>query len=158
MFGLLLVLNSFLSHARCISECEESLAKQRYEDHMDYADTHVISNVTVSLRDAQGSNDELHEFNQARVCSWHYEPDFNSSRLPQVVYKARCDNITWCDRTNGRIYKCLPLVQYKIPILLGTQCNLFENTEWSLEFLDIPVACYPSNVVTYDYRLTCSSS
>lgn len=149
VFGHLLVLNSFLTHARCIPECDDSLERERYRAHMEYSDTHVIANVTVSLRDAEGSNDILGDFNKARVCPWHYEVDFNSSRFPQVMYRAQCDNSTWCDNTNGRTYRCLPLVQYQVPILLGTECNLFENTEWSLNFVDIPIACYPSNTPSY---------
>ena len=147
--GQLLILTVCLMHrslARCIQECDDTLQKINYFGHMTTSDTFTLNNVSLSLRKAEGSTDQLRYFNRARVCPWHYEMDFNSSRLPQVMYTARCNESTWCDNTNGITYECQPLNQYRVPVVLGTECNLFENTEWTLDFVNIAVSCYPSKV------------
>ena len=143
VFGQLLVINSFLTHARCISDCDEFIERQRYIAQMNYSNIHTISNVTVNLRDAEGSNDALGRFNQSKVCPWYYEHDYNSSRLPQVMYRARCNASEWCDHT-GQAYKCKLLMQYQVPVLTTNGCNIFKSTEWSLQFMAVPIACYPS--------------
>ena len=143
---LLTVCLTYISLARCVQECDNDLQKDNYFDHMTTSDTHTLHNISLSLRKAEGSTDQLGDFNGARVCHWHYEMDFNSSRFPQVMYTARCDEATWCDNTNGMTYECQPLNQYRVPVVLGTECNLFRNTEWTLDFVNIAMSCYPSQV------------
>lgn len=132
--------------ARCIQECDDTLQQLNYYEHMNVSDKLLLNNVSVSLREAEGSTDELRDFNAAHVCPWHYEIDYNSSRLPQVMYTARCDTDTWCDHTNGDTYRCLPLNMYRVPTVIGRECDLFRNTEWTLSFVNIAVSCYPSRI------------
>ena len=68
----------YISLARCVQECDNDLQKINYFDYMTTSDTHTLSNVSLSLRKAEGSTDQLRDFNGARVCPWHYEMDFNS--------------------------------------------------------------------------------
>ena len=75
---LLTVCLMYISLARCVQECDNDLQKINYFDYMTTSDTHTLSNVSLSLRKAEGSTDQLRDFNGARVCPWHYEMDFNS--------------------------------------------------------------------------------
>ena len=137
-----------LSSARCIpgsQYCDDTLQRVNYLEHMNVSETLLINNVSVNLREAQGYTDRLGEFNLARVCPWHYEADYNSSRFPQVIYTAHCDTETWCDN-DGETFKCLPLDEYRVPIVIGQECDLFTNTEWTLTFVNVAVSCYPSSI------------
>jgi hypothetical protein len=113
---------------------------------VEVSETLTLNNVSVNLREAEGRTDQLGNFNGTQVCPWHYEIDYNSSRLPQVMYTAHCDADTWCDHTDGKTYRCLPLDEYRVPIVVGTECDLFTNTEWTLDFVNIAVSCYPSRI------------
>lgn len=135
-----------VSNARCIPGCDDTLQQLNYYQHLNASETHVFDNVLVNLREAEGSDDRLRDFNAARVCPWRYEMDYNASRLPQVMYTARCDTETWCDHTTGQSYRCLPLEVYTIPIMIGEKCDLFNNTEWKLSFVNRAVSCYPSRI------------
>ena len=144
---LIVSLHLLTASARCIPGvgCNQVLQEINYYEHMNISETLTLNNVSVNLREAEGRTDQLGEFSTARVCPWHYEADYNSSRLPQVIYTARCDTKTWCDHTSGETYKCLPMNAYRVPIVVGRECDLFANTEWTLDFVDIAVLCYPSN-------------
>ena len=143
-------LHSQFSTARCIpgTECDQVLHRINYLQHLNVSNSHVINNVSLDLREADGSTDTLAEFDSARVCPWTYEADYNTSRLPQTLYRARCTTETWCDHTNGERYECLPLTEYIIPVAISRECDIFGETEWTLSFEKISVACYPSRVRT----------
>ena len=143
-----------LCTARCISECDEALLQENYSLHVELHSSIQVHNVTVDLRDAEGSNDELKEFGGVEVCPWYYEEDFNSSRLPQVLYTARCNATKWCNHRDGYFYKCKTVTQL-VPILIGTNCNLFKNTEWALEFEERAVGCYASQSIEFSFEETC---
>ena len=138
------------STARCIpgAGCDQELQRVNYFNHLNVSHTLVINNVSLDLRDAEGSTDRLAEFDNARVCPWTYEVDNNTSRLPQTLYRARCTRQTWCDHTNGQIYQCKPFKQYTVPVLISSECNIFNESQWTLSFEKIPTACYPSKVTT----------
>ena len=134
------------SLARCIPGCDDTLQQINYFEHMNISETLILNNVSVNLREAEGRTDRLGNFNKSQVCPWHYESDYNPSRLPQVMYTARCDADTWCDHTTGITYSCFPLDEYRIPVMIGSECDLFTNTEWTLSFVNVAVSCYPSRI------------
>ena len=147
---LLFLIGCCLQHhtslARCIPGCDDTLQQINYFEHLNVSETFVFNNVSVNLREAEGRTDQLGNFNRSQVCPWHYESDYNPSRLPQVMYTARCDTDTWCDHTTGNTYGCYPLEEYRVPVMVGSECNLFTNTEWTLSFVNIAVSCYPSRI------------
>lgn len=143
------------TNARCIPGCDDALQQLNYYQHLNASETYVFDNVSVNLRQAEGSDDRLEDFNAAHLCPWHYEKDYNASRLPQVMYTARCDTETWCNNTDGQTYRCLPLVQYSIPIMIGETCDLFRSTEWTLSFVNRAVSCYPT-LIRYDSGEICN--
>lgn len=140
--------NSQISMARCIpgADCDQDLQRINYLQHLNTSNTLTISNVSLDLRDAEGSTDRLGGFNRAQVCPWTYEADYNTSRLPQTLYHAQCSSETWCDHTTGTTYKCLPLSDYIVPVAISRECDIFGETEWTLSFENVAVACYPSRV------------
>ena len=143
--------------ARCLPRCDDTLMRMNYIEHLNTNDTLVFNNVSVDLRDGEGSTDDLEEFAvTAQVCPWHYESNYNSSRLPQVMYTAVCDAETWCDHTTGNTYKCLAVDDYRVPIALSKGCDIFTSNEWTLSFENIAVSCYPS-LIEMDTQEPCQS-
>ena len=140
-------LNYQFSTAMCIpgTDCDQDLQRVNYLQHMNVSNSVVINNVALDLSAAEGST-ELAEFNDAHVCPWTYEVDYNTSRLPQTLYRERCTTATWCNRITGHSYKCQPLEEYLVPVAVSRECDIFGETEWTLSFERVAVACYPSMI------------
>lgn len=141
-------LNYHFSTARCIpgTECDQILQRVNYFNQLEVSDTLVINNVSLNLLAAEGSTDRLAQFNNSLVCPWTYEADTNTSRLPQTLYRARCSTETWCDHKTGHTYECRPQDEYRVPVAISRECDIFGQTEWTLSFERVAVACYPSHI------------
>ena len=79
---------------------------------------------------------------QAAICPWHYECDYDGSRVPRYMFHAKCTNRSQHLTSKGnKAYVCKEIYQ-KVKVIKFTRPHMCkEEKQWEMQDQLISVAC-----------------
>ena len=112
-----------------------------------------LVNKVVCAKILQEMDAEASLFSNTALCPWDYVCDYDASRYPHYLFKARCKtpkcNVT-CSRETNQNHRLCQSHGIHVTILEKSKCNVWV---WGQELLPLACTCTSTEIMTAENRM-----